>query len=398
MRRVLSPEEKRRKALEAKLEQKKLELLAVADALGLQLFIADFDSAGKLDSCSSSLALPGMYSDTVLDHGVKAKLEASAVNSGQFFASMSRAMIPKATRTKILRQTVRDIRWRTEWAGPKVTRGEDNKSVAIDDMSADECLTLIKVYRGENVKLPLGIAELYRGSGAPIDFAIEEGRKKFCKKEIYKSSGLHKILELPYDPAKDGRSKPSEETSQKRKEHIGEINAGRAAKKKSRVDGAEDEPGRGEDSEQGVVGRSRTVEGDNLNRRDDDDEEDGLERGADVQGRKDGVEGVFGGGEDGDDEDRGGGAGGEGGEDRLVGGGQGGSGGTTVGGDGGGSITRPYYNTDLKGGGRLGEASADDGDAQSVISALALLEAHNGIDSKNKRRKAKGSKAKGSKK
>ena len=197
-RRVLSPEEKRQKALVAKLEQKKLELLAVADALGLKLFIADFDSAGKLDSCSSSLALPGMYSDTVLDHGVKAKLEASAVNSGQFFASMSGAMITKATQTKILRNAVREIRSRAEWGGPKVTRGVDNKSVAIDDMRAEECLTLIDMYRSENVvKLPLGIAALFpRGSGEAIDFAIEGAGKKICKNNIYTSSGIRKIIEL----------------------------------------------------------------------------------------------------------------------------------------------------------------------------------------------------------
>lgn len=373
-RRVLSSEAKKKKALIAKLEQKKLEVLAVADALHMQLFIADFDSAGKLDSCSSSLALPGMYSDTVLDNGVRAKLEASAVNSRQFFASLSSAMTTKATLTKILRQTVRDIKSRAEWGGHKVTRGGKDKSVAIDDMSADECLTLIGAYyRGENVELPVGIAELFRVSGAPIDFfAIEEGRKKFCKKEIYISSGVRKILELPYDPAKDGRSNPSEETSQKRKGQIGGINAGRAAaKKKSRVgSGAEDESGRGEDSEQEVDG-SRVEEGDNLDRRDDD-----LEREADVSGRKDGAEGDFGGGEDGDD-----------GEDRVVGGGQGGSGGTTT-----------HHNTRRKGGTTRGSErrSADDGDAQSIdsASALELLEAHNGKNNTKKNR----SKAKGNKK
>ena len=377
-RRVLSPEEL--KATEAKLKQATQKVLALADAAGKKLFIAEFDSkTGKLDSCSPTLSLPGIYSALVLDRSVRAKLEASAASSPQFFACLANEMLQPVQYRKILRETVRMVKSRRGWGGPKVTRGRSEKSVAIDDMKAEECLTLIDEYARENVvELPVGIAALLSGSSA-IDFAIQEGGKMFCKNEIYIASGLRSILDLPYDRTKDGRSLISEETGQKRKDQVCEINSNRAAKKKSMITGneggsedqQEDEPAGGGGVDGGddleVAGggsrRSREEEENNndlvVDRRSDEEggEEDVEERQAEMFGSR---EDDFG-GRVGDDEELGeqvvavllGGVDdGDSSQEELVGGGGGGGrqqesgsgGGIMVAGAGGSSSSR-HYNT-----------------------------------------------------
>ena len=184
-----------------------LELLALADAQGKIMVIAEFSSDGKMGSGWASLAAPGVLA-AMRTNGVQSKLEAAAASGTAFYPGMQAGMMPNSQKLKNYRDLVISVKARRGYGGPKVTRGSSVKSIAVVDMKEEECRGLLEqYYRAENVRMPAGVAEsIAQSIGEPFDGA-EMGKRRFCAKDVFKSSGLQSIMEnKEYNSATDGRS------------------------------------------------------------------------------------------------------------------------------------------------------------------------------------------------